>query len=118
MTKKQKREAKENVLLEKALSVMATPSTAITQLQETEDDDLLFCRFIASELRSISDIQVKRMVKWKIQSAVFFAASSPPEIFSPHNERMAFHQTIPPASPAPSYMSSNSSFNLDYTNMQ
>ena len=34
MTNKQKREAKENLLLEKALSVMATPSTAITQSQK------------------------------------------------------------------------------------
>ena len=63
MTKKQKREAKENMLLERALTVMSTPST---QSQEAEDDDMLFCRFIASELQSIIDAKLKRMVKWKI----------------------------------------------------
>ena len=72
--KKRKRDAEESLLLNKALSVMASVP-AVSAVKE-EDDDHVFGHFIASELRSIDNMDLKRLVKWKIQSAIYFATSS------------------------------------------
>ena len=49
---------------------------AVSAVKEEEDDDHVFGRFIASELRSIDNMDLKRLVKWKIQSTIHFATSS------------------------------------------
>ena len=70
LSRKQKREAQEDKLLEKAVSLMVNgPSTSMAIAKE--DDEDTFGRFIVSELRAIADPQIKRLVKWIIQSAIF-----------------------------------------------
>ena len=78
--KKRIHDAEESLLLNKALSVMT--SVPAVSVQE-EDDDHVFGRFIASELRSIGNLDLKRLVKWKIQSTIYFATSSQSVVSQP-----------------------------------
>ena len=75
-----KRDAEESLLLNKGSSVMASVP-AVSAVKE-EDDDHIFGRFIASELRSIDNMDLKRLVKWIIQSTIYFATSSQSVVLS------------------------------------
>lgn len=44
-----------------------------TEEKEVEDDDIIFARYLASELKKISDPRVKNMTKLKLQSIIFDA---------------------------------------------
>lgn len=64
---KKRREAKENLLLEKAIVCMEQVDKG---RDKDSDDDDLFGQFIASEIQSIRDPYIKRQLKWDIQSAI------------------------------------------------
>ena len=100
---------------------------AVSAVKEEEDDDHVFGRFIASELRSIDNMDLKRLVKWKIQSTIYFATSSqsavPQLISQPQPTGSVINlpsypspslssignQSSGPVSPTGSYVSSNNS---------
>ena len=119
-----KRDAEESLLLNKASSVMASVP-AVSAVKE-EDDDHVFGRFIASELRSIDNMDLKRLVKWIIQSTIYFATSSQsvvPQLTQPQPTGSVINlpsypspslssignQSSGPVSPTGSYVSSNNS---------
>lgn len=66
-TKKRKREAQEDLLLEKAISCLEKGRND----SKDRDTDQVFADFIASELQEIKDSRVKRMTKWKIQNVLY-----------------------------------------------
>ena len=107
MSKKQKRETQEDMLLEKALSLMTNPPISSSH---KEDDDDTFGRFIANELRAFKDSQAKRITKWKIQLAIF-QADMPPAVQQPVFHNTGRHSlSSNPMSPISNAGSSNSSF--------
>ena len=123
--KKRKHDAEESLLLNKALSVMT--SVPAVSVQE-EDDDHVFGRFIASELHSIGNLDLKQLINWKIQSTIYFATSSQSVVSQPTGSYLGpgsasvinspSHVTPSPhlssignqSSPTGSCLSSNSSF--------
>ena len=64
VNKKKKKEAQEDILLQKAIQCME-------RSDNKEDEDDIFGRYVASELRSIDNIHTKRLAKWQIQSIIF-----------------------------------------------
>ena len=125
VAKKRKRDAEESILLDKAISVM----TSMPAVSLKEDEDLVFGHFVANELRSIGNTDLKRLVKWKIQSTIYFAASSqsavsqpfgqgnvinsPSHIATSSNLSSIGNQSSGPISPTGSF-TSNSSFTHDF----
>ena len=110
LSRKRKREAQEDKLLEKAVSLMVSgPSTSMAIAKE--DDEDIFGRFIASELRAIADPQIKRLVKWNIQSAIFnvsmpsvqqpypFTGASSPWCEEEHHSFYSDSRTVSPTTP-------------------
>ena len=67
LTPRKRIEAKENELLQVAIECLKEEGTK----KGSEDADELFGKFVASELRTISDEHIKRQAKWKIQFALF-----------------------------------------------
>ena len=99
--KRKKREAQEDVLLQKAIRCMekSTSNNDEDKDKHKEDDDEIFGRYVATELRSM-DISVKRLTKWKIQSIIFGAHSGPwqaqqHEAYPPYNNLMQRVSTSP-----------------------
>ena len=81
--KRKRKEAKEDALLEKAIRCMETGISKIVTTKH--DSDKIFAEFIASELRSIEDNQVKRMLKWKIQNVLYGSDFNTPLSWCPPN---------------------------------
>ena len=75
-SKRQKREAQEGLLLEKAISVMEKASNKSSEPPVQRDSDDIFGEFVTSELRTIEDTEIKRQVKFQIQSLLFSAQSN------------------------------------------
>lgn len=73
-----KKEAKKDVLLEKAIMFMekttASNDRMSNQTQPTRDSDEVFGEFITIELKSINDPHLKRLTKWQIQTVLFNGA--------------------------------------------
>lgn len=81
LTKRQKRE---EALMNKAIACMEKTSDRV---QQKRDEDDIFGEYVASEMRAIQNVQMKRWVKFKIQSLFFSAhcefTSQPPPAFPP-----------------------------------
>lgn len=78
-TKRKKREAQEeDSLLQMAIQCLEKSASNIedkvTRKEDKEDEDDIFGKYVASELRSM-ELSVKRLAKWKIQSVIFNAHS-------------------------------------------
>ena len=86
-SKRQKKEMQEDVLLQKAIACME--KTGKVHQQKRDDDDI-FGDYIASEMRAIQNVEMKRWVKFKIQSLLFSAHSG----FAPQQS-----QAYPPSQP-------------------
>ena len=71
-SKRQKKEMQEDVLLQKAIACMEKTGNVH---QQKRDDDDIFGDYIASEMRAIQNVEMKRWVKFKIQSLIFSAHS-------------------------------------------
>ncbi|KAJ8028548.1 hypothetical protein HOLleu_30817 [Holothuria leucospilota] len=73
-SKKQKRDhTSENSVLEKTLSFLEGISSSRLQTDWEMDGDIIFGKYVASELRDIKDVQVKRTLKNKIQNLIYEA---------------------------------------------
>ena len=66
LTKRQKKESQEDVLMKRAIAACMEKVG-----DRKQDDDDVFGLFVTSELRSISDPQCKNWVKWQIKSILF-----------------------------------------------
>ena len=96
--KTKRKEAKEDALLEKSIGCMETGISKIVTTKH--DSEEIFAQFVASELRSIEDNQVKRM---KIQNALYGADFNTPLSWCPP------HTFNYPYQRAPSFSSPKSS---------
>ena len=70
-TSKRQRKEAQDILLEKAIGVMEMASNKSSSAQKEIDD--IFGEYVASEIKAIRDPQVKRRVKFHIQSILFSA---------------------------------------------
>ena len=70
---KRRKEEQEDVVMQRAILCMEKAGGSIAS--KTADDDDIFAQYIATEIRSIDDAQVKRLLKWRIQSLIFNAHS-------------------------------------------
>ena len=96
-TKRQKTEAAENNLIQKAIVCMDKASHVP---QQTEDGCELFGRYVASEVRAISNPQSQRWAKLQIQTVLFNAQTEPPPQLHPWMAAIpTFHFHGNPASP-------------------
>lgn len=79
-SKRQKRELQEDVLLQKAVACMerATGGT-----QSGKDSDDTFGEYVAAELRSVPNEEMKRVLKFRIQSLLFSALSGTCNLYPP-----------------------------------
>ena len=111
LTKRQK-EKKEDILLKKAIECMEKSMSEGTKLQK-KDPDEVFGEYVATELKNVTDMKQKRIIKYKIQS-VLFTALTPTPSFEPSNNYFNF----PPQaagwpdsrSPTPDWSSYNSQY--------
>ena len=62
--------------------------------QQTEDGCELFGRYVASEVRAISNPQLQRWAKLQIQTVLFNALTDPPN-FQPHNTMVGRYPHFP-----------------------
>ena len=67
VTKRRKKELDKDMILHKALSCM--------EKDPKKDEDDIFGQYVATELRSIKNQQIKRFTKWRIQSLIYSAHS-------------------------------------------
>ena len=67
-TKRQNREKQENSLLQKAIVCMEGASNKITAKKDADD---IFGEYVTSELRAMHNVEMKRWVKFRIQSLPF-----------------------------------------------
>ena len=65
------REKQEDMILQKAINVM-------DKSVKKDDEDDIFGKYVATELRAIENPHVKRYTKWQIQSLIFSAHSGFP----------------------------------------
>lgn len=69
LTKKQKREEKEDAIMNKALECIGNLGTARQPI--TEDDCDIFSRHVAAELKQITDLQSRGYVKFRINQLIY-----------------------------------------------
>ena len=91
-TKRQKREKQENTLLQKAIVCMEGTSNKITAKKDADD---IFGEYVTSELRAMHNVEMKRWVKFRIQSLLFSAQSG---MGSPHMTQPLLPQQFTPPS--------------------
>ena len=77
ITKCQKKESKEDILLTKAMECIERSAGANKNTSKRDADDI-FGEYVATELRSIKNEETKRHVKFRIQSLFFSSLSSHP----------------------------------------
>ena len=86
-SKRQKKEMQEDMLLQKAIACMERTGNVH---QQKRDEDDIFGDYIASEMRAIQNIEIKRWVKFKIQSLLFSAHSGfAPQPLQPYSQPFA-----------------------------
>ena len=104
ISKRKKRELKD-LILERAISCM---EKAEHNVPKSTDSDDVFGQYVASELKSMENPQMKRITKWKIQSLIFYAhtdytMTSPPQWQHPQQLMMTLQDQRQPLSyPTPS----------------
>ena len=98
-TKRQKTEAVENGLIQKATECMDKASQP-TQKSHADGFEI-FGRYIASELRGILNPQAQQLAKVQIQTVLFNAQSESAGADLP---RPAFHPSVPPMEARYSYL--------------
>jgi len=84
--KKRKRGLNSNdEMLQKAVSYLGTASEYISKRREERepDEEEIFSRYIANELRQISDGHIKRVARHKIENSLFEARCSSTDASSP-----------------------------------
>ena len=104
VSKRKKRELQEDFILERAISCM---EKAEHNVPKSTDGDDVFGQYVASELKSMDNPQIKRITKWKIQSLIFYAHSDytmtpPPPWQHPQQLMPSQDQRQPLGYPAPS----------------
>ena len=60
-------------------------------VEKVKDSDDIFAQYIASEMRAISDVQAKRLAKWKIHNAIFEAQTG---LASPYPQLHPQYHTV------------------------
>ena len=66
--------------------------------EKPADSDVIFAQYIASEIKGISDLQAKRVAKWKIHNAIFEAQTglaSPYPQFHPQYHTVHVDNAVP-----------------------
>ena len=102
---KRKRIEQEDELIKKAINCMEKATTGNSGNVEANDEDYLFGRYIAAELKTIDSIQTKRLTKLKIQTILY-------DMQYGMQSHAHYHMSSPPnlqSSPSYSWMSSTPS---------
>ena len=88
-TTKKKKDASEIILLEKVVDVMEAAGRRA--IPKSRDSDDIFGEYVAEELRGIQDVQLKKRIKYQIQS-LLYSAQMPtmpsPGCFPPYQSPM------------------------------
>lgn len=86
-SKKRKRDLPEEVM-EEAVSLLTSMEDKRCE-KTTEDEDSLFAKYIAKELKKIKDEKIKAQLKFKVQQLIFDSLFNKP---SPHLVSLNFSQ--------------------------